>query len=152
MADKTQSLGKIAAGLVFICGAIGLLIHRMPRMTYVQAHADKPRPTAPVEAAQTAGIARPALPKVVARKAPAQAPAKNRALAQASSAQEPGAAVAASESDPAVDWMDSCSAEIGLLCYNVPERKLKRCLGAYEDALRKVCREALEPQSSSDNP
>jgi hypothetical protein len=45
--------------------------------------------------------------------------------------------------DPVEDWRDTCSAEIGILCNNVAERHLPRCLHQYDDVLRQDCLKAI---------
>ena len=63
---------KIAGGVLFLCGSVWLLLHRMPHHPYVEVHADKPRPKVAAEVSDSA----PAAARPVPRAVPAAAGSK----------------------------------------------------------------------------
>jgi hypothetical protein len=138
---------KIGGGVLLLCVSIGLFIKRMPSTKYAEVHADKPR-VRPVPAAQAETAAQARAPR--ATPAPSQ-PAPKTAAPQPLTP-GPGVLTAASlpaagsaEAEPEkVDLVESCKAEIGVLCYEVPEERLPGCLGRYADVLMKGCKTAME--------
>jgi hypothetical protein len=136
---------KLAGGIVLCVASVAFLLHRLPHFGYVEVHADKGRPVKAVAAV----AAVPAPAKAAPAPAAVPAPAKPIAAAvklppaakpvQAMTAQ----ALPSEPQTPVADWLDVCDGEIGLLCYDVPTSKLRRCLRPYLEALRRDCRKAL---------
>jgi hypothetical protein len=142
----------IAAGVLFLIVALAFLHHRMPKTKYVAVNADKPRPTAARADAPAAPKA--AAPAPAAKPGAPGTPATSVAAAPAASA-APGApgsparpAPKPGEVEKPRDLSVACAAEAPLLCYRVAEEKLRRCLLPYEDAVRKICRDALIPPTA----
>jgi hypothetical protein len=127
---------KIAGGVLLVCVAIVVFYKRMPSTKYAEVHADKPRARPAVEAPAPTPVAVRAAPKAAAPQPPKIAPSAPEA------APPPPAEPTATQ--PVVRLTDACAAEAGILCYEVPEEQLPRCLGRYDDVLMKDCRSALE--------
>ena len=151
MADAKPSAGqdplKFGAVLLLLVGGVILFIHRLPKTGYVEVHKDQPRarPTDNLPAAPAAPAAKPAPAAAPAQRAPSPAaPAPARIVAPASPDMPDLLA-------PKVDLEEACSAEAGLLCFHVPPERLMRCLIPYQDALRTVCRAALEARGAKFN-
>jgi len=132
---NTPTLVKTLGGAAVLVVGVGLFIHSVPKKKYVDVIPDKPLPAA----------AKPAAAAPVAPKPKAPAPASQVAAGKPVQAQGQAAAAgdAVLSADPVEDWRDTCSAEIGILCNNVPERHLPRCLHQYDQALRGACFKAL---------
>jgi hypothetical protein len=142
-AGTAQDGLKIAGGIVLVIASVALFAHRMPRVKYVEVHADAPRPKVATD------IAAPASGQPIAKAAAAQQPKRASGAPSALSAPKPAALpeAAPSPEPPAamspLDLADACEAEAGLLCYHVPVKRLKGCLLPYDESLRTSCREAL---------
>ena len=132
-AKKKKDLLKKVGGGVFLCISIALFIIRMPKSRQVAAHADKPRTDAHADTPRAA----PSASAAASSKAPVAAPMGPVVTLSSPAPEKPAAKVSS------VDWADSCRNEIGILCHSVPERRLRRCLGQYDDVLLKDCRDAL---------
>lgn len=135
---NAPTLLKTMGAVLFFAASVGTMVHRMPKRKYVEAIPDRPLPAA----AKPAPVA--AKPVLVAAapkpKAPVDAGKPGQGQSQVAAA-SPGEALLSA--DPVEDWRDTCSAEIGILCNNVAEGRLPRCLHQYDDALRKGCLKAL---------
>lgn len=146
---KETSPMKLAGGFVLLCGSVGLLIARFPHREYVAVHADAPRAVKP----KAPPAAPPAAP-AAATPAPAKAPEVSSTGLHsppqtAAAAAQPSAEGVSPDAPPveeAVDpdaWQDDCLPEIGLLCHDVPDGKVLRCLEGYGDGVLRPCRRAL---------
>jgi len=137
---------KFIGGIVFAIVSIGVFIHRIPHQQYVEVHEDKPRVRPPKDgavvpgaAAAKAAMAAPAAKAAAAAPAPAVKAAPKTPDAPARASGVPGTVIASAS----VPLEEACSAESGLLCYQVPPRRLRGCLAPYDDALTKTCRDAV---------
>lgn len=122
---------KLAGGALFLAAALALFFKRMPSMSYVEAHADKPRPKT-AAAASAAAVQAPAAPK------PVPAPAAKPVAAPAPAA-APAAALPVSDES----LEDACASEVGLFCHDVAPRARIACLKPYGRVLLSGCRAAL---------
>ena len=137
---------KIAGGGVFLVASVGLMFHRMPHHEYVVAHADKPRPS-PFSGAPA--MAQAASPAAAQPASPAASRPATKPAPRAPEPPPPVETIPKTALEP-VDLSYECRAEIGILCNHVPDKRLARCLGEYQDALLRPCRHALKSLQSSD--
>ena len=125
---------KIAAGVALLAASLGFFLTQMPSAKDIEEREDKPRAPAPAPAAAPVPSAIPVVGPKPAPPGPVAAPAQLAGTAESLE----------SLAKPArVDWALVCAAESGLLCYQVPETRLPRCLARYESRLLKACRSAL---------
>lgn len=143
---NNASLMKTMGGVAVLVAGVGMFIHSVPKKRYADMIPDKPLPSAAKPVVAAAAKPKPAVPAAAKAVAGAK-PAQSRAQATVASAPSGDAPLSA---DPVEDWRDTCSAEIGILCNNVPERHLPRCLHQYDDALRKDCAKALETRAGAE--
>ena len=119
---------KLSGGVLFLIWAVMLLIHRFPKMGYVDIIPDAPKPP-PAAAAPAAPPKEPPKPAAVVK-----APVMPAALL-----------VPMTPTGPLLDIEEACEVEIGILCCcHMPVKELPGCLTAYEEGLRKNCLKALD--------
>jgi len=145
MAESKPKFGKnqlkVVGGIALLASSVGIFVHRIPKRAYVEVHADKPRvvakaqDSAPAETPVARPSVRPVTPQSLAQ---AQRGPKIATMLQ------PGAPPVT-----LVELEEACSTEIGILCYKVAPKQLRRCLSQYDDAARKNCRDALNRGKTS---
>jgi hypothetical protein len=146
--EKGQDPLKFIGGIVFFCVSIGVFIARIPHHPYVAANEDKVRPAAQADAADSDSSTHKSRASKqtklvpVAPNTPKPAGPTTAAISEALSHAQWAATPIAEESE--VDLSEVCASESGLLCHDVPEKRLARCLSKYGDVLLGGCRKALE--------